>query len=423
LPWNLLVSDTPSLPRWVTLLLPPPQVWQPWLFSRLLIWVTVGLIAPNLNPAHTASSVDWNIFLTADGHWYQQIVQQGYQAGQSPHLTFFPLFPLLCSGLMLLSGMPFIFAGLLINNLAFLAALTILYRWLRDRWHPELAKWTIAAMAWLPLSVFCGVADADGLFLLLNVVTLYYFSAQSYAMAAIGGFCASATRSLGLSLMPTLIAAAWHDRQSSRAYWAGGIAVGGFTLYSLYCTLRFGDPFAFDQALQFWPERPPGLLDLSAWGKTLRSGIVGPIDRTSGKIESIGFPIQFCTIEVMAFLLWRFSDRVLPKVRIAITILLVLWFWSLWPEGLIRTGSVIGGLYLVWSERRSLGPMLRQYAFWSLLWLAFSANPISPERGMFAIAPFTIALGMWLTQNAPWRIPVLTALALMLAGTAVRLHW
>jgi hypothetical protein len=294
------VVDSQQFPPIATLrqvLKPPRQVWQPWLFSRLLVWVAMGLIAPSLpvGSARVAHRLGWGIFLLGDGQWYAQIATAGYRQAD-PSVAFFPLYPMLCAVLMQLGQIPFVFAGLLINNLAFLLALTVLYYWVVGRWNPVVAKWTIAAISWFPLSVFCSVADADGLFLLLNVLTLQSFSREYYGMAAGFGALATATRSMGLSLMPTLVSVAWQQRRSDFAYWVGGFTLIGFTLYSLYCGWRFGDVFAFDQALNFWPQKPPGLLDWRVWGETLRGGIVGPCVVSDSVLCDRGFGVSAVAI-------------------------------------------------------------------------------------------------------------------------------
>jgi hypothetical protein len=421
------VDDPQQFPRLATLqtvLKPPREVWQPWLFSRLLVWVAMGLISPNLPlvQAAFAQRLGWGVFLLGDGRWYAQIATTGYglDAGHlSPTIAFFPLYPMLSAMLMQLGQIPFVFAGLIINNFAFLFALTILHHWIIQRWNPIVAKWTIAAIAWFPLSLFCTLADADGLFLLLNVLTLQCFNQRYYGLAAGFGAMATATRSMGLSLMPTLVSAAWQQRRSDFAYWVSGLTLIGFTLYSLYCGWRFGDLFAFDRALNFLPQRPASLLDWGSWAETLRGGIVGPIDPQTGQLKSIWYPIQFCTIEICAFLVWRFKALIQPWLRPWLVVSLGLWFWLLWPLGLVRTLTVAGGLYLFWTQRQRLGVLLTNYTFWSLLWLAFSPQPIAPERGFFAIVALPIGLGFWLARRPLWRVPLILGFGLMLGGMAM----
>jgi hypothetical protein len=76
-------------------------------------------------------------------------------------------------------------------------------------------------------------------------------------------------------------------------------------------------------------------------------------------------------------------------------------------------------LALFWSQRERIGILLTNYTFWSLLWLAFSQNPIAPERGFVAIVALPIGLGFWLAQRPYWRVPLILGFGLMLLGTAV----
>ena len=50
-------------------------------------------------------------------------------------------------------GLPFAIAGTLVNNLAFLGALLVIYDWMQERYEVEIARWTIAILVWCPLSL------------------------------------------------------------------------------------------------------------------------------------------------------------------------------------------------------------------------------------------------------------------------------
>jgi Gpi18-like mannosyltransferase len=421
----LPVSDSRSSDSFIQSLKLHPDVWQPWLFSRLLIWVAIGLIAPNVpTAAGTLPAFDpgWGAFMLGDGIWYGQIATIGYQLNQQmqfPSVAFFPLYPIVCNVLMQLTGLPFVFTGLLVNNVAFLLALVVLHRWVMEQWGKSVAKWTIAAMAWFPLSALGTVVDAEGLSLLLTVLTLRSFVQKRYEITAVTGALATATRSMGLSLVPTLISAAWQQERSEKAFWAGWISLVGFGLFSLFCGIWFGDIFAFDRALQFLPRHSANLLDWGAWGRLILTGIVGPVDWARGTIRSIWFPIQFCVIEICGFLLWRFQDRVRPMLRPWLTITLLLWLWLLWPDGLLRLLVVVGGLVVFWQQRSALGILLTNYTFWSLLWVLFSSSPIAPERLIYGIVALPIGLGIWLNERPRWIFPVMMGFGLLLFGYAV----
>ncbi len=80
-------------------------------------------------------------------------------------------FFLLIRGLMAL-GMRVEVAGVLINSLAFLGALLLVYFWVEERYDTGAAKRTSAVLAWCPFSLFCTVMYTEGLFLLLTAAAL-----------------------------------------------------------------------------------------------------------------------------------------------------------------------------------------------------------------------------------------------------------
>jgi hypothetical protein len=102
-----------------------------------------------------------------------------------------------------------------------------------------------------------------------------------------------------------------------------------------------------------------------------------------------------------------------------LTMTLFLWLWLLWPDGLLRSLIVLGSLYVFWSQRESLGVLLTNYTFWSLLWVLFSSSPIAPERGLYSIVALPIGVGLVLVRSPRWIFPVMTGLALLLFGYAV----
>ncbi len=108
-------------------------------------------------------------------------------------MAFYPLFPLLMRGLTTL-GMQVEVAGVLINSLAFLSALVLVYFWVEQRYDTRAAKWTTSVLAWCPFSLFCTVIYTEGLFLLLTASALRAFERGEYIWATVWGALTTATR-------------------------------------------------------------------------------------------------------------------------------------------------------------------------------------------------------------------------------------
>jgi len=107
-----------------------------WLLSRLVIAAAMLLIAPLLPapPGGIKPTVGWDVFYWWDSLLYNQIATSGYEYandGKGHNVAFFPL-PLVIRAVMTFD-LPFKVAGTLVNNLAFLGALIVLYYWVEER--------------------------------------------------------------------------------------------------------------------------------------------------------------------------------------------------------------------------------------------------------------------------------------------------
>ena len=239
-----------------------------WFLSRSVIAIGMQVIAPlvsknqplyyNFPPLGFVSGFlpksGWELFSRWDGKWYTQIANLGYSYaddGQHHSVAFYPLFPLLIRGLMTL-GMRADAAGVLINSLAFLAALVLVYFWVEERYDAGAAKWTTAVLAWCPFSLFCTVVYTEGLFLFLTASALRAFEKGDYILAAVWGALTTATRGPGLALIPTFLWVAWREKRPPLAYVAGFASAIGFFSFSLYCAIRFGDALAFIHVQKGW---------------------------------------------------------------------------------------------------------------------------------------------------------------------------
>ena len=150
-----------------------------WLLSRLIICIVMLAIAPLLPapPGGIAATVGWGVFAAWDSDFYERIAVFGYN---TPHaIAFFPLFPLLVRGLMTL-GLPFVVAGTLVNNLAFLAALIFIHNWVASSHSKSIARWTTVVLTLFPLSIFGTVIYSEGLYLLFSAVALRAFEQKRY---------------------------------------------------------------------------------------------------------------------------------------------------------------------------------------------------------------------------------------------------
>jgi Gpi18-like mannosyltransferase len=140
-----------------------------------------------------------------DGEHYLTIALQGYGNLEQ---AFFPLFPWLIKTLVYplrenLSAL--LISGLTISHLAFLVALFLFYKLIRLDFDNKVAKLAILFLLVFPTSFFFGAIYTESLFLLLIIGSFYAARKEQWWIAGILGAMASATRVVGIFLLPALL--------------------------------------------------------------------------------------------------------------------------------------------------------------------------------------------------------------------------
>ncbi len=113
-----------------------------------------------------------------DGQWYFRIANDGYHyvAGQQSNVSFAPLFPGITHFIAGLTGRSdadtIIGVGVLVSNLAALAAVVLLARLVSERWGVSVAKRTVLCLLVFPTSFFLSAMYAESLFLALSLGAL-----------------------------------------------------------------------------------------------------------------------------------------------------------------------------------------------------------------------------------------------------------
>ena len=392
-----------------------------WLLSRLVIAVAMLLIAPSLPtpPSGILPIFGWGVFSAWDSSFYEKIAISGYEYATDSNehtVAFFPLFPLFIRAVMVL-GLPVEVAGTLVNNLAFLGALVVLYVWVEECHGTSAARWATAVLAWCPLSLFGTVIYSEGLYLLFSTAALRAFTRKQYAGVAIWGALATATRPTGLALIPAFLIVAGRERRA-RAYLASLAAGGGLFLYSLYCGIRFGDCLAFLHAQQAW--RPRTGFDWLRWWKMLMQISIGSTNWKYGSIKDPWHPLLFLLIVGSSYLLWRYRKHLnSAKVDYGFAFL-GLCLWLLAGDPLTDVVMIFGGGYLLWHLRTQLSPVTVAYGFCGLGLLLVSGGTISLNRLAYGIVSLAIALGVLLARYPRWGYTVMVFFAILLTSFAVR---
>ncbi|KAF3891189.1 hypothetical protein DA73_0400028745 [Tolypothrix bouteillei VB521301] len=380
-------------------------------------------IAPLLPspPGGTAATFSWDVFYAWDSGNYKAIAIDGYTDSQngkpSVIVAFFPLFPLIVRAIMSV-GLPFQIAAVLVNNLAFLGALIVLYAWINERYGVNVARWTTAVLAWFPLSLFGTVIYTEGLYLLFSTAALRAFDNKKYGETALWGSLATATRPTGIALWISFLLVAILERRGIKAFFASLATGGGLLLFSLYCQIKYNDPLAFLHAQKAW--RSSWGFEWVGWLKMFMQIIVGSTNWKYGYIKDLWHPLLFVMVIIIGYLLWRFRKQLAAsKVRYGFVFLGLL-LWLLAGDPLTNVVMIFGGIYLLWLLRTELRTIALVYGLCAIAMLLASGSTISLNRLAYGVVSLSIALGMLLSRYPRWGYIVLSSLSIPLASFAVR---
>jgi Gpi18-like mannosyltransferase len=380
-----------------------------WLLSRLWIGMAMLLIAPHLPALQDGVTphVGWGVFDAWDSVHYRAIATEGYEFihdGKQHNLAFFPLFPI-CIFILMKLGFSFEIAGLIINNLAFLGTLYFLYAWVKKQCGITIAHWTIAVMAYCPMSLFTGVIYTEGLYLLLSTMALRAFDEKQYLWTAICGGMATATRPTGMVLIPAFFIAAWKQNKPPIAYIAGLLSAIGLLIFSGYCALNFHDFLAFIAAQKGW--RPSFGFDWQGWLNMFmqipfgNNWYYGWVENDEGGIKDLWYPLFFGLIVIgsSSLLYWRkYFNSLVFYAGYAIVILSLIIANQDLINNLLNVSMILGSTYLLWYCRQQLTPVMVVYGFCGIGLLLASGGTISLSRLAYGIVPLNIAIGMWLSR-------------------------
>jgi Gpi18-like mannosyltransferase len=314
----------------------------------------------------------WELFTHWDAAWFMQIVTQGYDYaddGKMHNIAFFPLFPLAMRAVMTL-GFPAEVAGLLVNNLALLGAMILLYRWTEENHGISAARWATAVMAWCPFSLFGSVIYSEGLFVLFTTAALRDFEKGQYARAAVWGALTTATRVTGVALIPTFLIVAWREGRPNRAYLVGLATSLGLLSFMVFCAVRFGDPLAFVH-----------------------------VQKAFGTATGFNWQGWWLTIVFLFYL--RFGA----------------------VKELTKLLMVFGGGYLLWHLRAQISRVAVVYGFCSIALILNSGAILSVNRYVYGIVSMSMALGLLLSRHRSWGYGTMGLFGILLIGFAIRFSW
>jgi len=137
-----------------------------------------------------------------DGMHYLSIAKNGYSQYQQ---AFFPFYPLLIKFLTPVFAGKDLVAALFISSLSLLGGIYFLYQLVLLDYKEKIAKRTVFFLLIFPSAFFFALVYTESLFLFLSVGAFYFARTKNWVLAGILAGLASATRLVGIFLLPALL--------------------------------------------------------------------------------------------------------------------------------------------------------------------------------------------------------------------------
>ncbi|MEX2425624.1 MAG: mannosyltransferase family protein [Thermomicrobiaceae bacterium] len=234
-----------------------------------IIFYSVAIIAIFTIPEYTGNDYTPREFETHplidaslrwDAGWYIDIARDGYEwtGGGEESVAFFPLFPMLLKGALLIipDSTLYLFAVLL-NHAIFFVALLPVWLYAYQFGGRPVAQRTLLFLCLFPTGFFFNAVYTEALFLLLSGIALLALHRSSPLIAGIAGFLASLTRPAGVLLGLPFLIHLWRSRsrniqQSLQQGWPIVLVPLGLAVYMGYLWYAFGRPLGFLEVQEAW---------------------------------------------------------------------------------------------------------------------------------------------------------------------------
>jgi hypothetical protein len=187
--------------------------------------------------------------------------------GRQSDPAFFPLYPLLLRAVHGL-GIDYQTAGLILSNLALLAALVAFHALTRELLGEDLARRSTIYLAIFPLGYVFSMAYPESLVLAAVALTGLAATRGQWTLAAASGAAAALARPEGLFVALPVLALVWQRRSAlsplarGRALGAAIAPVAAIAAFSAYLASVLHDPLAWSRAEHAWGRQfsPLGLV-------------------------------------------------------------------------------------------------------------------------------------------------------------------
>lgn len=178
-----------------------------------------------------------------DGVHYLMLAEKGYAFGLTQ--AFFPLYFLIIRLGSFVVHHPLLI-GLVISHLAFTGVLFLFYKLTRLEFSESESRKTLISLVLFPTGFFFLSLYTESVFLLLLLGSFYFARKKEWLASGLIGALASATRIVGIFLIPALFYQWWVDGRKNIKQLIGAILpLLGLLAYMIYLWQKFQDPLLF----------------------------------------------------------------------------------------------------------------------------------------------------------------------------------
>jgi Mannosyltransferase (PIG-V) len=292
-------------------------------------------VTPNVHPF-------LNMWTRWDSLWYIEIAKNGYGfKPDSPSTTaFFPLYPI-CMRLVhryikLPNDAGWALSGIMVSNLALVAALCYLVLLIRRDFDETIAARTVLYLSIFPATLFLSAVYTESLFLLVVVSAFYYARKGCWLLAGLIGAAGAVCRAPGfLLILPFgveyLAQKNFRWREIKIDILPLVLIPLGLVGHIAYLRFRFGEWDIVEQSQAIWGHRFV-LLPVTVWKLFAEHHPLAPLN-----IADVDFAFLFCFLALLVYgaLRLRLSYTIFAAVS--------LFFVTTWtaPNAFSRYGLVI----------------------------------------------------------------------------------
>ncbi|MFI5205335.1 MAG: mannosyltransferase family protein, partial [Candidatus Paceibacterales bacterium] len=264
------------------------------------------------------------IFFHNFGNWdaghFLAIAQNGYTSREQ--YAFFPLYPLLIS-LLNEVGFNILAAGMVLSFIFTALDLIFLVKLLKLDFSESIVQKTLIFLLIFPASFYLFLPYSESLFLLLAVLSFYFYKKRNYPLSFLFASLSSITRLAGLAVILALWAdAVFKDKKllKNKQKFIIFLAPLGFLAFCLFLKIKTGDPLYFLIAERDW-QRILSIPGISIADTLLKVFTPNALDNNPSLLINLLFTVLGLGLSIRTLIKLNFSYGIYSLASVAIPVL------------------------------------------------------------------------------------------------------